>query len=283
LAAKQCEHAAQALSAVKSGEKAVAVFKAAGISSIGALLQWRPSFSTSTLDRADVVALDEALTKAQTEDEPGKPARARWPSSDQTEVLSAIIARAQSLQDLERLAVQAAVAAPEQAAAPVASATAHAAASGTVAPASAAAAAAKVGEKQYKLATEVFNKEYLASTRVKYEVVGKLHNAYNEITPMAYALGDFSMQLQLRSGKADTIEFAGRVWANEDGADKKLQVQTWEQMEQQMKRRAEAKAVAGCFDVDAAAKARGEKPPAGEQVRPGSNLRFVAELLHAPI
>jgi hypothetical protein len=45
-----------------------------------------------------------------------------------------------------------------------------------------------------------------------------------------------------------------------------------------MKRRAEAKAVAGCFDVDAAAKARGEKPPAGEQVRPGSNLRFVAEL-----
>lgn len=253
-----------ALDAVTGGGNALALFQQAGFTGLGTLLKFHTSFTAGAPDASEVAKMEAALRAA------GAAGGFTWPAAKQTKALTAILIKAHSLAPA---LASITAATPFVSTGPVASAAALS--SGVPTAVSTAAATAKVGAAQYAEAIVVFNNDYKASARIKYSTVGTLYNAYTENTPVAYALADYNLQLQVKSANADTFEFMGQTWANEEGASKKVAVSCWEHMDQQMMRRAEAKSVAGCFSAGAAATKRGAPVPTGDKVRATSSVNYV--------
>ena len=77
-------------------------------------------------------------------------------------------------------------------------------------PAAATAAFEAKGGALYTKAEIVFSFVWEASVRVKYSIVGKLHEGFVAGTPVAYPLDHFAKQLNVSSADSETFDFAGK-------------------------------------------------------------------------
>ena len=77
---------------------------------------------------------------------------------------------------------------------------------------------AETSAKSTALATTLFeraemvhNEEYAADERVSYDLMRKLHKAFTEKAPVAFALGEYATQLNVSSGDRESYEVMGKT------------------------------------------------------------------------
>jgi hypothetical protein len=201
------------------------LFEAAGINSIGSLTSFRPSFRNQSYVASELQELESTLRGAT-------PAIAcpAWPSvGDTTAILKKILIAAHELSAAQEAAVVAALATQ-----PAGFVTST--------------AAITLGVAQYKNAERVHHASYLASERVQYELVGKAFKAFQDGRPVSIVLEDIVLELASRSTKSDAVyTIAGKDFVQKDASDKAITIVSFEDLCQQMERRAHMLSVAACF------------------------------------
>ena len=243
--------------ALQSGHGAAAaglpLFEAAGINSIGSLTSFRPSFRNQSYDATELQELESALRGAT-------PAVAcpAWPSVvDTTAILKKILIAAHELSAAQEAAVVAALATQ-----PTGSVTST--------------AAIALGVAQYKTAEQVHHASYLASERVQYELVGKAYKALQDGRPVSVVLEDIVLELASRSTKSDAVyTIAGKDFVPKDVSDKAITIVSFEDLYQQMERRAHMLSVAACFSHSDLMTKTGAPAPDPELIRKESTTRYV--------
>ncbi len=230
---------------------------AAGFSNASQLLAVHSSFTTGAPDPVGLASLAETLHSAGTVNGVAWPAPSK---TDTTAVLQQLVMSASNL-------VVPSAPAP---AAPAAAAGAAVTTGSTVA-----ARHAQVGGEAYATAAVVHTAKYPGSTRIKYEMVGKLQDGFKSRKPVAYALGEYGLELAVKSARTESYTHLGVTFVAQDAYEKPTTINTWELLVQQVQRRSQAKAVAGCFDVAVEARARGLPVPKSEQVHEESKVAYV--------
>ena len=261
------DHYAKAFAAVVHGDKAAPIFAAAGLHSLSDVLCLQPSFATAVPIDSELIHLHNRLAAA------GKVGTVTWPASfDKTSrILRSLVSAMASIKPAEMAAVAHAAAAGATAATGTTAAALPVPAAGT------AAVDKKRGAELYEVAQRVHAREYHGSEMVKHEVVGKLNAGFLLRAPTGYALSEYGLHLKVLGTRKETYQMLGDTFVRQDAADKPVAVSSWEDMLLQMERRAEAKAVAGCFDVVQAAKNASVPAPMGKHVWDGSEIRWVED------
>ena len=261
------DHYAKAFAAVVHGDKAAPIFAAAGLHSLSDVLCLQPSFATAVPIDSELIHLHNRLAAA------GKVGTVTWPASfDKTSrILRSLVSAMASIKPAEMAAVAHAAAAGATAATGTTAAALPVPAAGT------AAVDKKRGAELYEVAQRVHAREYHGSEMVKHEVVGKLNAGFLLRAPTGYALSEYGLHLKVLGTRKETYKMLGDTFVRQDAADKPVAVSSWEDMLLQMERRAEAKAVAGCFDVVQAAKNASVPAPMGKHVWDGSEIRWVED------
>ena len=243
--------------ALQSGHGAAAaglpLFEAAGINSIGSLTSFRPSFRNQSYIVSELAELESALRGAT----PATVCPA-WPSAaDTTAILKKILIAAHELSAAQEAAVVAALATQ-----PTGAVTST--------------AAIALGVAQYKIAEQVHHESYLASERVQYELVGKAYKALQDGRPVSVVLEDIVLELASRSTKSDAVyTIAGKDFVAKDASDKAITIVSFEDLYQQMERRAHMLSVASCFSHADLMTKTGAPAPDPELIRKESTTRYV--------
>jgi uncharacterized membrane protein YgcG len=262
-----------ALDATPGGAALLPALAAAGIRSIPNMLAIDASFNTASPDMVQVNALRDKIEAAYKPNGAGGPAFmiSKKPSRA-SEKLKLIIVEAQA----HSAAYSAALTTLASTPAPGTTATGTAAAVPTTAASvNETAALRALGQKLYTEAEVVFGRKFKAHERVKYETVGKLHRSFLEGTPVAYALGDYTLQLRVSAAKEESYTLFGETYVPKEAQAQRAKIESADDLLRQMTLRGEAHAVAGGFSAADAAKKRGVAAPAGDQVVVTSTLAFV--------
>ena len=241
----------------KHSDAMLKLFASGAIDNIPSLLAAHASFMRGAPDEDDLKQLAITLHGVGAID------GVMWPdpaTKDTTSLLKQLV------QDAHKAMMPAAPALPAQPAA-----------AGPAAPAAPTAAArnAQVGGDAYAIAAKVHATKYAGSTRIKYEMVGKLQDGFKSRKPVAYALGEYGLELAVKAARTESYTHLGVTFVAQDAYEKPTVINTWELLFQQMQRRAQAKAVAGCFSVAAEARARGLPAPMLDQVIGESTIQYV--------
>jgi hypothetical protein len=269
----QSDFLAQATTAMRKGEALVPLLEVMNVRSCAGLLALRPSFAAGTVAEADLTALAGTIQTA-TAKIPAWKGKALFTSTKEEEKfkagLRAVIMEARTLALGVGTAIANALAIP----------TAATASAMPAAPTDAAEVAAlkKRGQTQYVEAAEVFATSFPAHSRVRYEQVGRLNKNYLEGTPVGYGLADYGLQLKVGATKDESYTMFGQTFVAKEAHSKAAVLTTEADLLRQMERRAEAKAVAGCFSASDAAKKRGAPPPSGDDVYAKSVVSFVRSM-----
>jgi hypothetical protein len=137
-------------------------------------------------------------------------------------------------------------------------------------------AAIALGVAQYKTAEQVHHASYLASERVQYELVGKAYKALQDGRPVSVVLEDIVLELASRSTKSDAVyTIAGKDFVARDASDKAITIVSFEDLYQQMERRAHMLSVAACFSHSDLMTKTGAPAPDPELIRKESTTRYV--------
>ena len=240
-------------------------FAEVGIHSIAQLLGWRATFAEGVIAIAQTNALYTAL---RGDDE--ETADTVWPPSGDEGVLRALIltARVHFAQQLHR--------------APTAT-TATTTAAPTIASTALAAELeaeriATKGKELYARAAAVNSTQFEVRDQVKHKIVVELHKSYLNGTPVALSLDSYVPQLQHASTlSTKTYEFAGQTWHAADSTVSKVAINSYNELQLQLERRAVADAVAGAFDFKQWFVDNGfGTTPTGDALHPASRRTFVA-------
>ena len=267
--ATQNKYFVQALASIARGEMLTVTFAQVGIASIPTLLGYAASFSTGTLAPEEVAALHSKLLSLNQQGMP------KWPQDAEvgTRTLRTIIISAYSLKDLEA----GDIARSSNSAEGSSQQQQQKAAAEPASKQGAEAAHSKKARDLFNLAQEVHDITFTADKRVKYEIVSKINSAMREQHPIAYALEEYTPMLTVASAKESEYEAFGQTWVTKEGNTKSISISSETELFEQMEARKQARVVAGCFDVRAAAEERGEAPPSGDQLLKASTKRYIAQ------
>jgi hypothetical protein len=128
----------------------------------------------------------------------------------------------------------------------------------------------------FTLAEKVNSTQWEAADRVKYEVIGTLYTGNVSRTPYSYPLTDFTANLTTSSAKDDSYTHMGVEYVRKDSASQRTKITTADDLWRQCDRRAQAKAVAGCFDANKAATDRNERPLRSPELLEESTKKYIA-------
>jgi len=265
-AAARVKHLTMALESVHHGEHLLPAMQRAGVSSLATLLAAGATFAEGAVSQTDLAAFSTVLNAAF---RPGD--KVRFTSNDaHKRMLHAIVLSARSLLPAEGTALAAANAA-------VVSTIAAVAGPPSVTADTAKSVQAKTAVKLFTLASQVHGLHVSAHARVSYTKVAQLNAGNLDKSPVAFALSEYSLQLQVGSTKKEEFSFGDKKFVDVDGAAKEVAVTTMVALSEQMELRTQANIVAGCFDVMANAVARSDAPPTGDSIRTDSTIRYVVQ------
>ena len=133
------------------------------------------------------------------------------------------------------------------------------------------------GARLFRDAKTVFPElDYSCDQQVKHSTVAKIHQGFQTGKPYAIALNEFALELRVsREARSETYSFMGKEYVAQDGDDKVCKIDDIDSLIRQMKRRFQAKAVAGAFCTSKAAKERGEAEPLDEMRLKSSATRYI--------
>ena len=265
------KHFIVALKSVTNGEHLAGLFGSLGIKSCVQLVAYAPSFSSAAVP-TDIRLLTDALVAAST-------ATIKFPSDPAkgAKIIRTVLICANSLAAQE-------VSAAAATALAATTTTTHGL-TGGAGPSTTSAAAitseafAVIGAKAFKAAESAYTEATLnldAPKRVKYETVGRLQKGWLDGMPIAIPLGEYPLQLRLGKLQQDQVDLMGKSWVAKESSDRAHVISGFDDMWVYMRRRAQAECVAGCFDVDKAAAARGDPPVAADKRRALSNIQWIA-------